>query len=65
MSIGDNEFDAVSSLSPAFNRSFWIIYSCILYVNTIIFLNFIIAEACASYQRVSDNIENYLEFQRC
>ena len=53
MSIGDNNFDASIYLDPSTNIVFWIIWILTLYVTCIIFLNFIIAEACESYQRVS------------
>jgi len=62
MSIGDNDFDATIELNESTNIVFWILWSMILYVTCIIFLNFIIAEACASYERVSENIKNILQF---
>jgi hypothetical protein len=64
MSIGDNDFDASADLDPQGNVVFWILWVIILYVTCIIFLNFIIAEACASYERVSQNINNYLQYQK-
>lgn len=64
MSIGDNDFDASADLSRENNIVFWILWVLILYITCIIFLNFIIAEACASYERVSVNIENYLQYQK-
>jgi len=49
MSVGDNDFEASHDLEPSKNIVFWIVWIMILYVTCIIFLNFIIAEACASY----------------
>ena len=64
MSIGDNNFDGTIYLESSTNIVFWIVWILTLYVTCIIFLNFIIAEACESYQRVSQNIGNNLQFQK-
>jgi len=64
MSVGDNDFGDIQALGASKNIVFWFIWILILYVTCIIFLNFIIAEACASYERVSDNIENFLMYQK-
>ena len=64
MSVGDNDFGASNYMDYHNNIVFWIIWVLILYIMCIIFLNFIIAEASASYEKVSVNIENYLQYQK-
>ena len=49
MSLGDFDFDAATELLPHMNIIFWLIWFLIVVVTNIIFLNFIIAEASASY----------------
>lgn len=39
------------------NIIFWCLWLLVVVINTMIFLNFIIAEASASYQKVVDNID--------
>lgn len=43
-------------LSEAENKLFWIIWLMVVVLTCIIFLNFIIAEASASYQSVKDRL---------
>jgi hypothetical protein len=64
MSIGDNDFGGIIHLNQYRTMVFWLIWVMIVFVTCIIFLNFIIAEASASYERVSDNIDNFLIFQK-
>jgi len=43
---------------------FWIIWLIICGVTSVVFLNFIIAEASASYSKVSENIERILVLEK-
>ena len=60
MSLGDFGFDAAKELDPAENYIYWIIWVLIILITCIIFLNFIIAEASASYEKVSEFLELYI-----
>ena len=64
MSLGDNEFNSIVYLGHTEQLLFWVVWLFIAYFNCIIFLNFIIAEASVSYERVMSNIENNLRLQR-
>lgn len=46
------------------NILFWFTWVIIAFITCIIFLNFIIAEASASYERVSGKLEHYLQFSK-
>ena len=56
-SLGDFDFGASYFLSRADNFTYWLIWFIVVVIMCIIFLNFIIAEASASYQNVKDNLE--------
>jgi len=43
---------------------FWIMWFVIVVVGSIIFLNFIIAEASASYEKVFNNLDEFIEKQK-
>ena len=61
MSLGDNDFGATVRMdSHSTVQLFWIMWVLIAYLNCIIFLNFIIAEASESYGKVMNNIDNNL-----
>jgi len=64
ISIGDNDFSASIFLSEQLNILFWIVWVIIVFIMCIIFLNFIIAEASASYDKVSSNIDYFLLLQK-
>jgi hypothetical protein len=64
MSIGDNDFGGMIHLNKYRQYVFWLIWVMIVFVTCIIFLNFIIAEASASYEEVSGNMDNFLIFQK-
>lgn len=54
VSVGD--FGLVGGslyLEPEDNYTFWVCWFVFCYMSTIIFLNFIIAEASASYEKVN------------
>lgn len=60
MSLGDFGFDAAIELDQAENYVYWIMWVLIILITCIIFLNFIIAEASASYEKVSEFLELYI-----
>lgn len=64
ISIGDNDFSGSVFLEENINIIFWIVWAIIVFVMCIIFLNFIIAEASASYEKVCGNIDYFLLFQK-
>ena len=56
--------DAADLLTKEENILFWVIWLLTVIVTCIIFLNFIVAEASASYTKVSEQLENYIQLQR-
>ena len=65
MSLGDNDFAATVKMDDQrIATLFWFIWVLIAYLNCIIFMNFIIAEASESYGKVMSNIENNLYLQK-
>jgi len=60
MSLGDFGFDAAMELNAAENYIYWVIWVLIILITCIIFLNFIIAEASASYEKVSEFLQLYI-----
>lgn len=60
MSLGDFGFDEAMKLETAENWIYWVIWILILLITCIIFLNFIIAEASASYEKVSEFLQQYI-----
>jgi hypothetical protein len=60
MSMGDFGFDAAILLDPAENIIYWFVWLLIVIITCIIFLNFIIAEASASYEKVSEELDAYI-----
>ena len=65
ISMGD--FAAISAadyLTPHENYLFWFIWLLTAVITCIIFLNFIVAEASASYTKVSEQLDNYIQQQR-
>lgn len=63
LSVGDY---AVVSGAPYLETvesiSFWVMFLICVFVTTIIFLNFIVAEASNSYNGVSEKMEEYVQF---
>jgi multisubunit Na+/H+ antiporter MnhE subunit len=55
--LGDFDFDAANFLTPAENHLYWAIWLMIVLLTCIVFLNFIIAEASASYEVVKKSLE--------
>jgi len=65
LSMGDfAAIDAANTLSKNENYVFWIVWFVTVVVTCIIFLNFIVAEASASYTTVSEQLENFIQQQR-
>ena len=61
MSIGDNDFSASHYMQDhVSNLLVWLLWAGLLFIMVIIFLNFIIAEACASYEKVRMNLDSFL-----
>jgi hypothetical protein len=62
------DFSAISAqktLSRSESQIFWIIWVLKLILTCIIFLNFVVAEACASYMRVKDYLVPIIEREKC
>ena len=57
VSLGDFDFEASTLLEENENILYWIIWLLVVIMTCIVFLNFIIAEASASYQSVKDRLE--------
>jgi hypothetical protein len=55
-SLGDFDFEASMSLTAQENIVYWLIWILTVLLTCIIFLNFIIAEASASYESVKSNL---------
>lgn len=64
ISIGDNDFSGSVFMEEEINILFWIVWAIMVFIMCIIFLNFIIAEASASYETVCSNIDFFLAFQK-
>jgi len=56
-SLGDFDFGGSTFLTEEENYIFWLIWFFIVVSTCIIFLNFIIAEASASYENVKERLE--------
>lgn len=57
MSMGDFGFEEATMLHKYENWIYWVIWFIIVIITCIIFLNFIIAEASASYEKVAAQLE--------
>jgi len=56
-SLGDNDFSASTYLTVPENYLFWVLWFLVTTITCIIFLNFIIAEASASYENVKSRLD--------
>ena len=54
ISLGDFDFEESYHLSDRENHMFWVIWITIVIMTNIVFLNFIIAEVGASYNKIKD-----------
>ena len=59
LSIGDGSIIGASKLlgTKTENRIFWLLWILITIITSVIFLNFIVAEAGASYTKVTETLE--------
>jgi len=65
ISMGDFAVIAAADYLPeAENYLFWVIWLITVVLTCIIFLNFIVAEASASYTEVAEQLDNYIQLQR-
>jgi len=64
MSMGDNDFSAVALFDEERAIVFWVVWALIAYLTSIIFFNFVVAEASASYERVCDNLDEVLILEK-
>jgi len=65
VSIGD--FSCISSsttLSKAENYLFWVIWLIAVIITNVVFLNFIVAEASASYAKVTETLEAVIQKEK-
>ena len=61
LSMGDfAAIDASVELESIENKIFWIIWLMIVVVTSIIFLNFIVAEATASYKHIVQTLDTII-----
>jgi len=58
-------FEGSEYLTYEENILFWVSFMIIVALCTIIFLNFVISEASASYENVSSRLEEYIYKDRC
>ena len=56
-SLGDFDFGASEYLTQSENILFWIIWFFIVVLTCVVFLNFIIAEASASYEKIKSRLD--------
>ena len=65
MSIGDNDAITPSAyLQPVENYLFWICFLFTVFSSCVVFLNFIVAEASATYANVTETIEATIWMER-
>lgn len=64
VSIGDFDFDGAGYLKPKENMLYWVIWLVVVIVTCIIFLNFIIAEASASYEKVKSALDSMINKEK-
>ncbi len=65
MSIGDFDcIDSSSNLPKYENWMFWFIWLVAVLLSNIVFLNFIVAEASASYAKVTETLEAVIEKEK-
>ena len=64
ISVGDFNFDATKYLKPKENMMWWIIWVFTVLLTNMIFLNFIIAEASASYEKVKSSLTSMQNKER-
>jgi hypothetical protein len=61
ISMGDfSAIQASMDLGKVEQKIFWVMWLFSVIVTCIIFLNFVVAEACASHQKVVKHIDQYI-----
>ena len=66
LSVGDfGIMEGSELLSADENIFFWVTFLLMVIIACIIFLNFVISEACASYEKISELREEYIYQDRC
>lgn len=60
MSMGDFSFSAAIELNKAESIMYWFTWMFIVLMTSIIFLNFLVAEACASYEKVAEALDAFI-----
>ena len=58
------DVDVQSGLGNAQSITFWAVFMIILILNNIIFLNFVIAEACNSYTIIAEQLDQNIQKAR-
>jgi hypothetical protein len=62
LSLGDfSAISATNSLNKVEMQIFWLMWVLTVIVTSIIFLNFVVAEACASYSRVVESLDSVIK----
>ena len=62
MSTGDfNILGSLNYLNSPFNELFWAFWTLIILICTIIFINFVITKACATYDMIGERLKEYME----
>jgi len=65
LSIGDfNSIDTASGLPKYENWIFWVIWLFAVIISNVVFLNFIVAEASASYSKVTETLEAVIQKEK-
>ena len=64
MSLGDFDFVQIPSLTESEGQLYWLLFAIVLIISNVIFLNFIIAEAGSSYQKVKINLSALTQLER-
>jgi len=62
--MGDYDFEGANYLGRELNYIYWLVWFLSIVITCIIFLNFIIAEASASYTKVKDNLDEMVFNER-
>lgn len=64
MALGDFVFDASTYLDTENNQLWWFCWLLIVAITCVVFLNFVIAEASASYEKINQRIGTYIAKQK-
>ena len=64
LSLGDFDFSEATLLDPFANKLYWITWLFCIFLTTIVFLNFVIAEVSSSYQKVKAKLSQLFQRER-